>query len=172
MKKLLIVSLLCLSLTACNSGTVSQITTDQSSWVTLNADLLDGGDFSVLTPSAWTFKQDVGTDSQVGTISGDGITLQFAYGLNTGNPIDETESGEKLKSQNEVIDGRPAVILTPKVTGDGEVAVYFESTQFGYSEDQGTHLLDGDHFLLFGENLTAEQEATALQIFRSIQFKQ
>lgn len=169
MKKFLITSALCLFLTACNSGTESQST---DGWVTLNANLLDGGDFTLRTPSEWKFEQGVGTDSQVGTVSGDGITLTFDYGMFAGNPINDSEMGVKLQAQDEVIDGRPAVILTPKVSGDGEVAIYFDSTQFGYSEDEGTHLTGEDHFLLFGENLTAEQEATVLQIFRTIQFKQ
>lgn len=182
MKKILITSALCVLLTACSAETELQTTVNdipgetmnQEDWVTLNADLLDGGDFTLRTPSAWTFEQGVGTDSQVGTLSGDGITLRFAYGVNTGNPIDATESGEKLKVQNEVIDDRKAIILTPKVTGDGEVALYFDSIDPGIPEsDSGerTRILDEEHFLLFGENLTVEEEALVLQIFRTIEFK-
>lgn len=181
MKKILIISTLVVFLTACNAQTESQVTDtlsneplDQESWLTLNADLLGGGDFTILTPSKWSFEQGVGTDSQVGTISGDGITLKFAYGMHTGNPVDATGSGEKLKAQNEIIDGLEAVILTPKVTGDGEVALYFETLDPDSSESdssEGVQILDEEHFLLFGENLTADQEELVLQIFRTIQFK-
>lgn len=182
MKKILITSALYIFLAACNTQTELQTTDDdtplgtttQENWFTLNANLLDEGDFTLLTPSEWKFEQGIGIDSQVGTISGDGITLIFAYGVFTGNPIDATESGDKLVAQNEVIDGRDAVILTPKITGDGEVALYFESP-YGDGNtllSDSTYILDEEHFLLVGENLTAEQEATVLQIFRTIQFNQ
>ncbi|MFA5855395.1 MAG: hypothetical protein WC846_03905 [Candidatus Gracilibacteria bacterium] len=172
MKKLLIGLVLCLFLTAC--GTESQPVI-QENWVTLNADLADGGDFTLLTPSKWKFEQGVGMDSQVGTISGDGITLQFDYGMYAGNPINDSELGEKLVAQNEVIDGLNAVIVTPKVSGDGVVALYFESTGSAPKTvpvGDESFILDEQHLLLFGENLTAEQEAIVLQIFRTIKFQQ
>lgn len=165
MKNFFIVSMLCFFLTSCDIVT-------QENGFTLNADLLDEGDFTIQTPSEWGFAQGMGIDSQVGTITGDGITLTFAYGVYVGNPIDATESGEKLVAQNETINGRDAVILTPKITGDGEVAVYFKSP-YGDGDtllSDSTYIMDEEHFLLFGENLTAEQEALALQIFRTIKF--
>lgn len=140
----------------------------QENWVTIDVDLLDGGDFTLLTPAGWEFEQGVGMDAQVGTISGDGITLQFAYGMFIGNPIDATESGDKLESQSEVIDNRMASILTPKITGNGEVVIYFETPSTliwdsYYNPNQ-------EHFLLFGENLTAKQEELVLAIFKTIKF--
>lgn len=175
MKKILLVSVLFLS--ACNLEIESQVdfgdtstgSISQEDWVTLDVDLLDGGDFTLLTPAGWEFEQGIGMDSQVGTISGDGINLQFAYGMFEGNPIDATESGDKLESQSEIVDGRMASILTPKITGDGEVAIYFETPSSLISDSY--YNPDQEHFLLFGENLTVEQEKLVLEIFRTIEFK-
>lgn len=120
--------------------------------------LIDVGEFTVQAPAGWTYVPEQGIDSKIGFIEGDGLSLEFDYGMYSGFLDSGTEDNYTVV--NDTIDGYDAQIATPKVTGSGLTMVFFERVN------------DGDRFNLYGRDLNAEQEKMALQIFQTLQFKQ
>lgn len=121
-------------------------------------EMIDGGDFTLYAPANWEFTEGMGIDSYVGEIAGDGVVLHFDYGMYTGNFAASEE--ETYDIQYEIVSGQKAVIFTPKTTGEGLTGIYVEAPR-----GEG-------NFTLYGENLTTEQEELAVQIFRTLKFKQ
>ena len=123
--------------------------------------LLDQGDFTVYAPQGWVLTPLQGTDSYVGKVSGDDMTLTYDYGMNVGLFSGNSEFKESNYNVEELsINGFEATVYTPKVAGKGSVQVDFESPRM-----EGT-------FNMFGEDLTADQELVAVEIFKTIFFKQ
>ncbi|MFA4814822.1 MAG: hypothetical protein WC924_02350 [Candidatus Gracilibacteria bacterium] len=154
---------------------VSGCTTSVDDWGTITDDgyeiehngvnpdweMLDQGDFTLYAPSGWALTPEQGIDSYVGTISGDGMSLKYAYGENVGALSYNSEYlvSEYNVMAYETFDEHEVVIYTPKILGEGNTEIDFESPR-----GEG-------NFILFGENLTSEQEEVALQIFGTIYFK-
>lgn len=121
--------------------------------------LLDQGDFTLYAPAGWKLTPQQGTDSYVGLVSGDGMTLTYDYGMGVGLFANNSEfkksdyTIEKLK-----INGFDATIYRPKTSGSMEI---------DFEDPRGEGNLN-----LFGENLTADQEEIAVQIFKTIFLKQ
>lgn len=120
--------------------------------------LIDVGEFTVQAPATWEYIPEQGIDSKIGYIEGDGISLEFDYGMYSGFIDNGTESYYDVVEAS--IGGFDAQIATPKVAGEGLTIVFFERVR------------DGSTFNLYGRDLSAEQEAIVLQIFQTIKFKQ
>ena len=91
----------------------------------------------------------------MGEVVGDGVRLIFDYGLYSWplNPGDDVAHLHTVTY--ETIGSSEAKLIAPKGDSRGYTGVYFEN-------------LGGLKFNLVGENLTQEQQQTALVIFRSI----
>ncbi|MFA6529214.1 MAG: hypothetical protein WCT46_06815 [Candidatus Gracilibacteria bacterium] len=123
--------------------------------------MLDQGDFTLYAPSGWLLTPEQGIDSYVGTVSGNGINLKYAYGDNVAALSSDSEYvASEYSVTNDTFNSQMVTIYTPKLSGTGNMEIYFESPR-----GEG-------NFILFGENLTSDQEALALQIFDTINFKQ
>jgi hypothetical protein len=112
--------------------------------------------FSVSVPPGWQRKDLPGIDSYVGEISGDGITLHFDFGWYSDPLSPQNYPGHSRTS--ETIDGERATIVVPSAVGNGITGVHFPDL------GQKTKLT------ISGRDLTASQQSTVLQIFRSIRF--
>ena len=120
--------------------------------------MIDVGDFTLYAPAGWEYVPEQGIDSMIGKIEGDSMSLEFDYGAYSGFLDNGTESNYDIVE--DTITGFDAQIATPKITGEGLTMVFFEQVR------------DGNRFNLYGRDLSAEQEAIALQIFQTIKFKQ
>jgi hypothetical protein len=112
--------------------------------------------FSVSLPPNWELKELQGTDSYVGEIVGDGVTLHFDFGwysdpLSPENYPGHTRTGE-------TIDGKRATIVVPNGGGNGVTGVHFPD------------LGGKTRLTMSGQNVAASQRNTVLKIFRSIRF--
>lgn len=125
-----------------------------SNWQSVDADK-----FTLLLPPGWIFNKRQGIDSYVGEFLGDGVRLGFDYGSYS-NPLAE-ENDPKHTVTYEMIDGRRAKIVVPKVVGEGAVGVYFADV----NGEQRTKLE------VSGENFNSVQQEVALKLFRTLKFK-
>lgn len=123
----------------------------QASWQFIDAD-----SFSLSVPPGWKFTKLEGTDSYIGEFVGDGIKLSFDFGQYS-NSLAEDNNPNHIVTY-ETIDGYTAKIVVPKVTGNGITGIYFGN-------------LGQNRFNLYGNNLTASQQQTALKIFQTIKIK-
>lgn len=122
---------------------------------------VDTGPFSVLLPPGWEYRPQQGIDSFVGQFAGDGVVLSFDLGFTGGSPLQDDPA---YSAHKETIGGYTAVVYAP--TGaQGRTGVSMRvaesSPPFGYPTALG----------ISGMVLTPEQQAVALQIFRSVRFK-
>lgn len=115
--------------------------------------LLDLKTFRVEVPDTWKDVPGVGYDSQVGRLTNGSDVLAYDYG------------GYSYRLQNETsathwrtvtaIDGRPALIVRPKKTGQGVIGLFVE--------------VDNLHRLsLTGRDI--RDEATVIRLFESVRF--
>ncbi|MFA6436350.1 MAG: hypothetical protein WCW30_04425 [Candidatus Gracilibacteria bacterium] len=126
------------------------------------------GSFFLYAPSGWALTPeqgidtDQGIDTYVGTVSGDGISLVYNYGVedvgmfsdNSQYPLSDYDVMYTL------INGWDAIIYTPKTTGEGPMVLNIESPK-----GEG-------NFTLSGKDLNADQEAVVFNIFRTVFFAQ
>lgn len=123
--------------------------------------MLDTGSFTVYAPSGWITKADQGIDSYVGTISGDGITLMYDYGMYSGDFANNSEYKESdYDVMSTTINGFEAIIYTAKEAGKGSTVLHVVSPR-------GEGNLN-----LTAENLSSEQQELVIKIFRTIFFAQ
>ena len=125
--------------------------------------VIDAETFFVSIPQDWTFRKLQGIDSYVGEIVGGGTRLTFDYG-DYSNTLADPSNPNYIVSY-ESIHGRRAKIVIPKTIGKGMTGVYFGDL------GGGPLTLSRTAFNLVGQNLSASQQQTALQIFRTLQFK-
>jgi hypothetical protein len=129
---------------------------------TANWQTIDAETFFVSIPADWSFRKLQGIDSYVGEIAGGGARLAFDYGGYSNTLADPSDPSHIVSYES--IHGRRAKIVVPKRPGKGMTGVYFGD--FG-----GTLTLSRTAFNLVGQNLPLSQQETALQIFRTLQFK-
>lgn len=129
--------------------------TPNSMWSTINVTKFDVTKFSITLPSGWSYNPLQGTDSQVGEFVGDGIRLMFDLGGYNGNPAAQPNPTYTITT--EIVGGRSAQILIPKVSGQGEIGIYFDT--------------DGEDLKISGTNIPQNLQDRVLQIVRSVQFK-
>lgn len=118
---------------------------------------IDAEWFLISLPPNWNYTKLQGIDSYVGEFSGDGVTLSFDFGSFSNSLVDASDPDYTVTF--ETIDSQQAKLVVPKALGKGMVGVYFGS------------LSERDRLTVEGTDLTANQQETALQIFRSIRFK-
>lgn len=118
---------------------------------------VDANSFTLSLPPGWEFNELQGIDSYVGEFVGDDAKLGFDYGWYSNPLADENDPDHTVTY--ETIDGYNAKIVIPKVTEDGTTGVYFADLG---GEVQKTSLE------ISGRDLTASQQETALNIFRTI----
>lgn len=134
---------------------LSNWSTAQTNETSTEWQFVDADSFTLFLPPGWKFNELQGIDSYVGEFVGDGAKLGFDFGWYS---YSLTEDGDPNHIVTyETIDGYRAKIVIPKVTGSGTTGVYFDD------------LGDQTTFNLFGSNLNAFQQETALKIFRTIQ---
>lgn len=127
-------------------------------WIMLDA---AASSFTVYAPAAWVETPEQGIDSYIGTISGDGVTLRYDYGMYSGEFSRSSEYNEsEYDVLNTAINGFEAVIYTPKVAGKG-------NTVLNVMSPRGEGNLN-----LYGENLSAEQQEIVVEIFKTVFFAQ
>lgn len=120
---------------------------------------IDTGPFRVMLPPGWRYVPAQGIDSFVGGFEGDGMSLHFDYGWYSAGP----HAGDPAYAAHaETIGGMEATIEVP-LTSAGLTALYVEQVN-----EAGRPM--STRFALWGHALTAEQQAVALQVFRSLRF--
>ena len=122
-----------------------------------NWQFIDANSFTLSLPPSWEFNKLQGIDSYVGEFVGDGAKLGFDYGWYSNSLAEDNDPNHTVTY--ETISGYRAKIVVPKVAGSGTTGVYFG--------DLGNQ----NRFNLYGDNLTASQQESALKIFRTLKFK-
>lgn len=128
--------------------------------------VIDTGPFDVTLPPGWDYTPLQGIDSHVGEFNGKGIKIFFDYGWYSGN-LDAYENNPLYAFSHETIDGREAVVVTPK------------GSRSGYS---AAHVIVGDvngpftsvetTMLLRAEDVPNSLRAEVLSIYRSLRFEE
>lgn len=135
-------------------------TTNEAPGESTNWQFIDAEFFTLSLPPGWKFNKLQGIDSYVGEFVGDGTKLGFDYGWYS-NSLAEDDDPDHVVNY-ETIGGYRAKIVIPKVTGNGTTGVYFGDLG---GEIQKTR------FNIYGQNLNASQQETALKVFRTLKFK-
>lgn len=115
--------------------------------------VLDLGTFRVEAPANWKAIADQGTDSQVGRLTNGSDVLAYDYGWYSYRLQNET-SATHLRI-NTTIDGHPALMVRPKMAGQGVIGLYVESN-------------GGKRLSLTGRDIA--DESTIIRIFQSVKF--
>ncbi len=125
-----------------------------------NWQFVDANFFTLSLPLSWKFNKLQGKDSYVGEFVGDGAKLGFDYGWYSDSLAEDNDPNHTVTY--ETIGGYRAKIVVPKVAGNGTTGVYFGDLGGGAQKTR---------FEIFGYNLTASQQETAVKIFRTLKFK-
>ena len=111
--------------------------------------------FSLLLPPEWELNELQGIDSFLGEVTGDGVRLTIDYGRFS-KILDLADDPEHTYAVGyEDIGGFQAKLLISMVPGAGYTGAYFDN-------------LAGFSLSLWGEDLTTEQQKTAVAVFRSV----
>ena len=111
--------------------------------------------FSLRLPPGWELNESRGTDSYVGEVVGDGARLTFDYGGLTWSLSPSDDPAHTYAMGWEDIGGVRAQLLISRDPGAGYTGAFF-------------HQSGGPNLHLVGEDLTPEQQRTAVAVFRSI----
>lgn len=125
----------------------------------------DLGEFTILLPPDWKYEPAQGIDSFVGSFGGDGAVLSFDYGAYSDSlPFDDDPAYDV---HFETIGGLTAKIVEAQ-TDVGTTGVYFSDVKRvpGATDTYEWTI----RMQLSGQNLTPDQQATAIQVFRSLRF--
>ena len=127
---------------------ISQTTED---WQVLETD-----HFTIMAPAGWKFNQGRGTDSYVGTFDGEGISLEFDYGIYSNSLADDNNPDYTIKY--ETIDGQNARLVKP-VGANGLTGVYFGK------------LGKYNRLNIYGRDLSESNKELTLRVVRTLKFK-
>jgi len=125
-----------------------------------NWQFVDANSFTLSLPPSWKFNKLQGIDSYVGEFVGDGTKLGFDYGWYSNSLAEDNDLNHTVAY--ETIGGYRAKIVVPKIAGNGTTGVYFGDLGGGTQKTR---------FNIYGENLNASQQETAVKIFRTLKFK-
>jgi len=121
---------------------------------------LDFEYFSMETPQHWTYIEQRGIDSFVGSIAiGKGDTLHFDYGNYSNSLTDKEKDHDYIY---DTISNLKAKICVPKIIGKGTTGVYFEMVSEKYS---------GTRLTITGYKLKPENHKAFLGAIKTIKFK-
>ena len=116
--------------------------------------------FALDLPDGWKLKKQQGIDSYVGEITHRETKLTYDFGMYS-NSLERDGSTSMALNHNisyEMIHGKEARVVTPHQIGSGTTGVHFGN-------------IDGKNTLtITGQDLSGDDQETALQIFRSITF--
>ena len=121
---------------------------------------LDAGSFSIYAPTGWQFQHVRSVDSYMGRFLGDGVTLGFDFGM-FADSVQDSQMGPTYLVSDEIIGGCAAKLGCPRTPGHGRTAIYFHKVQGS-----------DNSLLVSGQDLSASQQELALQVFRTIRFKE
>jgi hypothetical protein len=158
-RKLLHVSLSALLICGLSAGRIllgcqATVTTLPDGW-----HLLDAGDFTIYAPANWKFHKLQGIDSYVGEFVGDGVRLEFDYGLYSNSiPAEATEPTYTVTEEK--IGGHLARIVSPKIPGRGITAIYFREVGNG-----------SNGLFINAINLSDSQQKAVLVMFTTVRFR-
>lgn len=168
MKKLFF-SICLLVLTGCTAQT------DVNDGVNTNWQTLDAGEFQISAPAGWEFIPEMGIDSTVGKFSGGEMTLRFDYGLYSGDFANNStyfKNPTAYTVTQENINGHEAKIYVPNEVAPDKPTVLFIANPNGVEPcTDEVCVLNQQNFEMLGDNLSEEDLALALQIFRTVDFK-
>ena len=125
-------------------------------WTLVEApEMRDQPGFSLRLPNGWELRETQPLDSYVGELVGDGVKLRFDYGRFSPSldPASDPEHIYVLRYED--IGGLEAKLVVPLDASGGLTGVHFRA-------------VDGLRLTLWGEDLTPDQQRTALAIFRTI----
>ena len=111
--------------------------------------------FSLQLPHGWELNKLHGVDSYVGEVLGDGVRLSLFYGGSSWNLDMPSDPPHRYSVKHRNVAGSKVKLLTSMVPGEGYTGVYFAD-------------LGGLGLTLVGEDLTTEQQETAIAVFGSI----
>ena len=111
--------------------------------------------FSLRLPRGWELNELQGIDSYMGEVVGDGARLTFDYGGRSWSFDPADDPAHTYAVGYEAIEGVRATLFISLDAGAGYTGVHFDNA-------------GGPNLHLVGEDLTPEQQRTALAVFRSI----
>jgi hypothetical protein len=119
---------------------------------------LDLKTFTIAIPKQWEYLKDQGMDSFVGEIKGPKVILFFdCSGMGYANHLEN--SPEEENSHTDTSDKFIIKTLWPKITGKGMTGIYIQSRKSTFN------------FQMNGKNLSKKDQELALQVFKTIKFK-
>lgn len=165
MKKLVLGLTLALALSGC--GTQNDLPpadepTDTSTGVELNVDtstwtLLQGDGFTVKAPNSWALTPEQGIDSYVGSIYGNGMSINFDFGALSEDEF-ASDSATYIASQEEV-DGKEALLYVPRSTVEGKMGAFITAS-------------DTEKLSMTTEAKSMDERLLLLEVMRSVEFSQ
>lgn len=121
--------------------------------------------FTVAVPPGWTVSPLQGIDSDVGVIAGDGVRLEFDYGM-WSNPLpDPGEPGYEVTFES--IGCRSAKLVQPRSGPADLTGAYWHDTGQSIWTTSGP-----DKLQISGRGMSADAHEIALSILRSVRFNQ
>ena len=111
--------------------------------------------FSLRLPTGWELRETQPLDSYVGELVGDGVKLRFDYGRFSPSLDSASDPEHMYVLRYEAIGGYEAKLVIPLDASGRLTGVHFRA-------------IDGLRLTLWGENLTPDQQRTALAILRTI----
>ena len=111
--------------------------------------------FSLRLPTGWELRETQPLDSYVGELVGDGVKLRFDYGRFSPSLDPASDPEHIYVLRYEAIGGYEAKLVIPLDASGGLTGVHFRA-------------IDGLRLTLWEENLTPDQQRTALAILRTI----
>ena len=117
--------------------------------------LADQPGFSLRLPTGWELRETQPLDSYVGELVGDGVKLRFDYGRFSPSLDPASDPEHIYVLRYEAIGGYEAKLVIPLDASGGLTGVHFRA-------------IDGLRLTLWGEDLTPDQQRTALAILRTI----
>lgn len=127
-----------------------------------NLKTLEIGDYEMEIPESFIFKEGTGFDSYIGTITGDGIKINFDYGSWSLPP--QNWDPEKYEFKHETFDSIERYILVPE-NPELKAGIHIRDLN---------NIQNGNYVSLnmVAANLSREQQILVVKIFESVYFKE
>ena len=127
--------------------------------------VIDTGPFDVTLPPGWGYTPSQGSDSFFGEFNGKDFSIFFDYGWYSGN-LDAYENDPFYTVSHETIDGREAVVVTPRGSRSG-----FTAASIIVEDHRTPNTFIQTTILLQAEDVPNSLRAEVLSIYRSLRFE-